>query len=369
MGNNAEYKICLQQRVFPYYRADFFEKLAAASPGGFSLFAGRPRDNESIRSARSLQNGNWIQAKNIHLFSGPAYLCYQQGIMAWLQTQNPDVLIVEANPRYPSTRRAIRWMHSQNRPVIGWGLGAPVLSGLLAPIRKYSRKTFLNLLDAVVSYSQNGAEGYIQTGFPQDKVFIAHNAAVPRPTSPVFEQPPRFNGRPRVLFVGRLQQRKRLDLLFQAASQLPENIQPEITIVGDGPARMEFEDLAVMHYPHTSFVGEKHGVMLEEYYAQADLFVLPGTGGLAIQQAMAQGLPVVVAEGDGTQNDLVRSDNGWLVTPGDVTSLRNAMLEALSDPAALRKKGMESYRIVREEINLDTMVDTFLLAIRTVLES
>jgi len=37
----------------------------------------------------------------------------------------PDALIMEANPRYLSTASAVKWMHKQNRPVIGWGLGAP----------------------------------------------------------------------------------------------------------------------------------------------------------------------------------------------------------------------------------------------------
>ena len=42
------------------------------------------------------------------------------------------------------------------------------------------------------------------------------------------------------------------------------------------------------------------------HFAGADLFVLPGTGGLAVQEAMSYALPVIVAKGDGTQEDLVR---------------------------------------------------------------
>jgi glycosyltransferase involved in cell wall biosynthesis len=92
---------------------------------------------------------------------------------------------------------------------------------------------------------------------------------------------------------------------------------------------------------------------------EADLFVLPGTGGLAIQEAMSYGLPVIVAQGDGTQDDLVRAENGWQVPPDDFEALIAAMKDALSDVARLRRMGEESYRIVKEEINIEKMVDTF----------
>jgi glycosyltransferase involved in cell wall biosynthesis len=46
-----------------------------------------------------------------------------------------------------------------------------------------------------------------------------------------------------------------------------------------------------------------------------------------MQQAMAHGLPVVVAEADGTQRELVRPGNGWLVVPGDLPGLIETLQE------------------------------------------
>jgi glycosyltransferase involved in cell wall biosynthesis len=105
---------------------------------------------------------------------------------------------------------------------------------------------------------------------------------------------------------------------------------------------------------------------LEPYFTQADLFVLPGTGGLAVQEAMAHALPVLVARGDGTQDDLVRPANGWQIAPDDYDELARALREALSDPLRLRLMGDESYRIVTEEINLESMVTAFVDALNTV---
>jgi glycosyltransferase involved in cell wall biosynthesis len=102
---------------------------------------------------------------------------------------------------------------------------------------------------------------------------------------------------------------------------------------------------------------------LTPYFAEADIFVLPGTGGLAIQEAMAHGLPVIVAKGDGTQDDLVRAGNGWQIPPDDQEALIHTMRTALTDVKRLRKMGAESYRIVSEEINLEKMVEAFVRAL------
>ena len=112
-----------------------------------------------------------------------------------------------------------------------------------------------------------------------------------------------------------------------------------------------------------SFNGLIACIMAKEI-KQADLFVLPGTGGLALQQAMSFGLPVIVAEGDGTQDDLVTNQNGWKIYPGDEHDLNQKLMLAIENRAALPKMGRESYRIVKDEINISVMADVFIKAIQ-----
>ncbi len=166
---------------------------------------------------------------------------------------------------------------------------------------------------------------------------------------------------PYILFVGRLQARKRLDSLLRACAQLGSK--PRLVVVGDGPERQSLVSLAAEIYPQTEFVGARHGAELKPYFTEADLFVLPGTGGLAVQEAMSYGLPVIVAQGDGTQDDLVRPTNGWQIPPDDFDALLSTMKDALSDAARLRRMGEESYRIVKEQINIERMVTTFVTAL------
>ena len=356
-------KLALQQRVLPSYRAPFFDLLASTCDGGLSLFTGLPRPMEGITTTDQLRNTHYVLGKNLHLFNGAFYLCYQRGLMDWLKQWNPDALIMEANPRYLSTSSAVKWMHRQHKPVIGWGLGSPPLSGPLAGFRQTRRLSFLTQFDALLAYSQRGADEYAALGFPREKIFVAHNSVSAPPSSPLPERPSTFNLQPVILFVGRLQARKRLDSLFRACAQIESK--PRLVIIGDGPERATLESLAKEIYPSAEFIGAKHGAELKPYFAEADLFVLPGTGGLAVQEAMSYGLPVIVAQGDGTQDDLVRKENGWQIPPDDFDALVATMKDALSDVARLRRMGTESYRIVKAEINIEKMVETFVTALNT----
>jgi glycosyltransferase involved in cell wall biosynthesis len=162
-----------------------------------------------------------------------------------------------------------------------------------------------------------------------------------------------------VLFVGRLQARKRVDDLLRACASLPEMMQPRLVIVGEGPEREKLESLAKIVYLRAEFVGPKFKDELAPYFSAADLFVLPGTGGLAVQEAMYYGLPVVMGQGDGTNDDLVRPTNGWQIPSDDPGALKDALRAALSDALRLRAMGAESYRIAAEEINLEKMVEVF----------
>jgi len=356
-------RLGLQQRVLPSYRVPFFDMLAAACEDGMSLFAGRARAEESILSGE-LQVAQYAPARNIHLLKGSLYFCYQHGLIDWLSEWNPEALVVEANPRYLSTPSAVKWMQRRGRPVIGWGLGAPPLSGPLAGLRQIGWARFLNRFDALIAYSQRGADEYATYGISREKIFVAHNA-VSRVPKALPEHRPYTVERATILFVGRMQARKRVDALLRACAEMSEP-QPRLLIVGDGPERQKLERLAEQVYPSAEFVGAKHGTELKPYFAEADLFVLPGTGGLAVQEAMSHGLPVIVAKGDGTQDDLVRPENGWQIPPGDDKALVSTLREALSDSSRLRKMGAESYRIVSQEINLEKMVEVFVTALNSV---
>jgi len=364
MTPGGQPRMAVQQRVLASYRVPFFDALAATCPGGLSVFAGQPRPHESIDTGARPNIAHYCEGHNYHFFSGAYYLCWQSGLMKWLTNWQPQILIMEANPRYTLSHRAISWMKAHGGRVIGWGLGSPPPSGRFSASRLRQRTRFIRQFDALITYSQVGASQYAELGFPSHKIFIAPNAVAPKPHHPFPKRPAYYqNNRPALLFVGRLQSRKLVDTLIQACARLLPAIQLRLWIVGDGPQRRELENLASRLYPETRFFGAQHGQDLEKLMREADLFILPGTGGLAIQQAMSFGLPVIAGQADGTQGELVREENGWLMPDETPQSLSRLIKEALGDIERLRRMGAASYRIVRDEINLENMVAVFWRAI------
>jgi len=236
---------------------------------------------------------------------------------------------------------------------------------MLSGVWQSLRGGFLRQFDALIAYSRRGGREYAAAGFPSSKIFVATNAAVAKPAASLPTRRKATSEQPRILFVGRLQRRKRVDFLLRACAEMPPP-EPRLVIVGDGPERRELESLADEVFPSAEFAGSRHGEELGPYFQRADLFVLPGTGGLAVQEAMANALPVIVAKGDGTQDDLVRAENGWQIPPEDYSALVAALKTAISDMPRLRRMGRASRRIVSDEINLEKMVGSFVRAIQSV---
>jgi glycosyltransferase involved in cell wall biosynthesis len=361
-------RVGIQQRVLPAYRAAFFDSLARSLPGTLSVFAGSPKPGEGIPQADSLQSAKWIRAENRALGAGKLSAVWQRGWREWLAAEEPDPLILEANPRYISNYAMAQWMRARGRAVIGWSLGPARSAGLLSGWMR----GFYSGFSALIVYSRNGADGFRNLGIHEEKIFVAPNA-VESGTADSLQARPRakveartalnLDSRPVLLFVGRLQTRKRVDALLRACAGMRDACQ--LMIVGDGPDRARLGRIAAEIFPAARFTGDLRGESLGRCFLAADLFILPGTGGLALQEAMQYGKPVAAAEADGSQRDLIReAENGWMLPPGDENALLRVLQEALKDPRRLEEMGAASRRIVRETATMEKMVAGFLEAIR-----
>jgi glycosyltransferase involved in cell wall biosynthesis len=364
MGADLPQRTGLQQRVLPAYRAPFFDALAAALPGGLTVFAGESRPGEGILPAEELRVARRNRAENRSIGG----FLWQGGWRRWLDAEDPQAVVLEANPRYLTNFLIRRRMQIRGKPVLGWTLG-PVRSGELSAgwIRNYYAS-----YSALIVYSSFGADRFHRLGLPAEKVFVAPNAVESETAERLLRRPDAHREAraalgmqelPGVLFVGRLQPRKRVDLLLRACARA--GIDLNLVIVGAGPDRARLERIAAEVFPSARFTGDLRGEALGRYFLAADLFVLPGTGGLALQEALVYGKPVAVAEADGSQRDLVQEgQNGWMLAPGEEEALAALLRTALADPERLRAMGDASRRIVRQTATLDRMVEGFLEALR-----
>jgi glycosyltransferase involved in cell wall biosynthesis len=124
------------------------------------------------------------------------------------------------------------------------------------------------------------------------------------------------DGPPVALYVGRLSVEKNLAFLANAATRLrAEGLDFRLVIVGDGPYRAELE----AQLPWAEFKGYLKGTELSRAFADGDFFVFPSltdTLGNVVLEAMASGLPVLVADTQGP-GELVHEGVDGFVAPGE----------------------------------------------------
>ena len=134
-----------------------------------------------------------------------------------------------------------------------------------------------------------------------------------------------------VTFVSRLVWEKDLDSLIKTFRNL-HAADPRIRtlVVGEGPEWQTTRNAL----PDTRFTGYLKGDALARAYASSDVFLFPSTTetfGNVTLEALASGLPSVVAHATGNRS-LVRDDwNGCLVTPRDVPEFTRVILDLARD--------------------------------------
>ncbi len=145
----------------------------------------------------------------------------------------------------------------------------------------------------------------------------------------------------KVLYVGRISKEKNLHLLVRAFESIREKVPgAELVMVGDGPYLEEIKALA-SGMPCV-FTGYLEGEELSSIYASCDLFVFPSatdTFGNVVLEAQASGLPVIVTDSGGPQENIVPDKTGLVVEAGSIESLVGAVEALLADHIRLKEMG------------------------------
>lgn len=147
-----------------------------------------------------------------------------------------------------------------------------------------------------------------------------------------------------LLFVGRLEHEKHVDDLLRAFALLPTARGARLEVIGMGSLRSELEALAA-HLglgDRVTFRGAVSDEDLLTAYQRATVFVMPGTAelqSLATLEAMAAGRPVVAADAMALPHLVAHGNNGYLVRPGDLQALADALGALLADPALRARMG------------------------------
>jgi glycosyltransferase involved in cell wall biosynthesis len=163
--------------------------------------------------------------------------------------------------------------------------------------------------------------------------------------------------------VARMRAIKNHKTLLLAFAGIAGNTDAHLLLAGDGELRGELETLSrtLKITGRTHFLGERDDVA--EVLAASDAFVLAsfseGTP-FSVLEAMAAGLPVIATSVGGLPEIIRHGNEGWLVAPGQVEALRNAMARIVFDDYSRGLMTRAARERVRQRFDVGVMVQSYL---------
>jgi len=206
--------------------------------------------------------------------------------------------------------------HASSESSAAYRVARPILKGLMDRLR----------VRIVVS---DAARDLIGRYFPGDYEVIPNGVEVAR-----YATAPRVDlgaGRT-LLFLGRIERRKGLEVLIQALTRL-RDLDARLVVVGTGPEERACRALAARLGVDARFIGGVHDDLKAGMFRSADVYCAPAIGGesfgIVLIEAMAAGTPVVCSDLPGFR--AVGEGAAALVPPGDPGPLADALREVLTD--------------------------------------
>lgn len=239
----------------------------------------------------------------------------------------------------------------------GYFLGKPLLT------------RWLQRLDGKIAVSQPALD-FVSRHLKGDYQIIPNGIDVDN-FSGVATPPQEYrDGKFNILFVGRLEKRKGFDCLLKAYARVRcqfSNVR--LIIVGPGSRlRGKYEKMIRRQgITDVAFVGYVSADALPRYYAAADVFCAPATGGesfgIVLLEAMASGKPVIASRIPGYSSVMNEGVDGILVPPRDDESMARALISLIAEPSLGKRLGengrktAENYRwdrVARRVLDLYT---------------
>ena len=174
---------------------------------------------------------------------------------------------------------------------------------------------------------------------------------------------------PILLFMSRIDPKKGFDLLLPALSALHEKGVPfHFLLCGANPQDRNYENSIqqqIQSAPwsqQATINGFVSGELKAQILSAADAFVLPSyyeNFGIAVAEAMAAQLPVIISDQVHIWPVIAQSESGWVV-PTQVEPLAQALSEALQNGEARSQRGQNAQLCAKENYSWDAIAQRIL---------
>ncbi|HHN77399.1 MAG TPA: glycosyltransferase [Phycisphaerales bacterium] len=367
-------RVAIQQPALPAYRVPVFRELSAREGIEPTLYyAEQPNlanaEPEGFNARRIRQRTVRVAGQSAILV--PALWSLTGGKAA-------DVLVASWNSRSLLLMPALRRARRRGVGTVVWGHGFSKSEGTG---RRGLRDRIAEAADAVLFYNHAAADAFRERHPGRRGVFVAINSLdqtaiqnaradwLGRPADlAAFRAEHGLDRGPVALFVSRLLQENRVDLLLHAAAKI-EGL--TVAVIGKGPDRERLgsiaRDLGIadrVRFPGAIYGEEK----IAPWFLSSSVFVYPVNIGLSVMHAMGYGLPVVTSDNIAGHNPEIEAVepgvNGLLYTDGDTDAMADAIRSITDDDARRAEMADAARRTVLERFTVPKMVDGMVGAIR-----
>lgn len=300
-------------------------------------------------------------------------LSRMKGLLRQIKEERPDGIIFQWNQTNLSEWAIWGYCKRNSIPYGLWGCNytRADLMRPLAIIREKIYKWLYRKATVLVPYGSLYKQYLLGLGISEEKIVVAQNTIdvetiVRNNTARTLDS---FDHKTvRILYVGALAPQKRIDTAIEAVSQLiSEGVDVSLDIVGGGQILGELES-QLFGKPEEvragiTLHGAKYGDELKGFFLNSDVFLMPGTGGLGVNEAMAYGLPIISTIGDETIYDLI-DGNGYLLRKmGCIEEQKNAIRQYVA-LSKYEKYSMsqQSVKVVMSIAPLNNMVENHIVA-------
>lgn len=165
-----------------------------------------------------------------------------------------------------------------------------------------------------------------------------------------------------VLFLGRFHQKKGIELLIEAFVRVvSQTCHAHLILAGSGDKSYTEKIMSKIErsgiFQYITVTGHLSNEEKNDILADADIFALPSYGenfGLAVVEAMACGLPVVISDKVGIWREVAEGGAG-LVAPCDSDKIADSLKELLNNPGLRSKLGQQGRKLAKSRFSMDEM--------------
>lgn len=376
-------RVLLQQNTIPRYREGLYRQLKNLSCVELEFVADLQSDTPfmAVTDKERADHLGVIQAKTFLLrLHRRVQLAWQPMAVKMAWQREYDSIIALGSPYSLTTWALLLLGLHKGIPVFLWTHGLlEDEEGMKWAIRRLQ----FDLSRGLLLYGDRAATLLVQKGIPRHKIHVVYNSLDSEEQDRVQSEVVHFDesqirrefkveGAERVLiFVGRLQTVKKLELIVSLVSQLTKRSRNVHAIfIGEGEERLNLEALcqreSVSDKVH--FLGSSHDEkFIGRAFSISDLCVIPSGAGLAVMHSLAYGTPVVTHDNEADQfpevEAVIPGITGFYYQQDQLKDLVNTVEAALYPRSSKAQMSEACMNLIRDRYSLESHADRIATAV------